>query len=100
MHVRHVFLGDQRREPDLDLGAVRERIFEIRLVPLAQRGQRRLQLVRGVAQKAVLVGIGLDQATAQPVQLVGELFHGDREPVARKASEILERQSSLILLAC
>src|SRR5690606_35555735 len=46
VHVRHVVLGDQRRQPELDLGAVRERILEIRLPSFLQlRDRTREELV-------------------------------------------------------
>ena len=36
VHVGHVVLGDQRREADLDLGPMRERVLEVGLVARAQ----------------------------------------------------------------
>ncbi len=62
---------------------------------LAQRGQRRLELVRDVAQKARFVGVQFDQAQPQPVQplpdqrQVGRPLDGDHlvEPVLAQAHD-------------
>ena len=47
--VGHVVFGNQRREADLDLGPVRERILEVGLVAGAQRARRRARAARCTA---------------------------------------------------
>ena len=67
-HDRH-HLALRRRERPADL-VVQQ------LGALAQRGQRRLQLVRQVAQEAVLLRLELVQPAAQPVEALAQRTAG------------------------
>ncbi|MDT4848484.1 hypothetical protein FQZ97_825750 [compost metagenome] len=57
---------------------------------LVQRGQRRLELVRNVAQEAGLVGVELGEPQAQPLQLLADPPHiGRTGDVDRQVESVL-----------
>src|SRR5690606_10511604 len=84
VHVRHVVLRDQRRQAELDLRAVRERIVEIRLAALLQlfHGAREELVVEREADARDLAALPLAEELAGAADL--EIVRREREADAER----------------
>ena len=84
-------LAQDRRDLALAGLQLADRAVHQQLGALADVGQRRLQLVRHVAQEAVALLRQLEQAVAQPLELVAEALQVDRPADRDFAGEIAAR---------